>query len=106
MCAWRFRHAVTRSIPATGLLRWKALDQIAGNRRRGPGFHVAPETFFAERAVPIGFDENPDLLYFAANIGRDTFGVYGLNLKNGQPTRFAFEILERIWSSRRPGDLS
>ena len=74
-----------------GLLRWKALDQIAGTVAGAPGFHVAPESFFSERAVPIGFDENPDLLYFAANIGRDTFGIYGLNLKNGQRTRFAFE---------------
>lgn len=75
----------------TGLLRWKPLDQIAGITAGAPGFHVAPESFFSERAVPIGFDENPELLYFAANLGRDTFGIYGLNLKNGQRTRSAFE---------------
>jgi pimeloyl-ACP methyl ester carboxylesterase len=74
-----------------GLLRWKSLDQLAGTKAGAPGFHVAPGSFFTERAVPIGFDENPDLLYLAANIGRDTLGIYGLNLKNGQRTGFAFE---------------
>lgn len=85
-----FPHAYAVDTGA-GLLRWKSLDQLAGSKAGAPGFHVDPASFFTERAVPIGFDENPDLLYFAANIGRDTLGIYGLNLKNGQRTGFSFE---------------
>ncbi len=74
-----------------GLLRWKSLDEIAAIPTGSPGFHVAPENFFGERAVPVGFGENPDTLYYASNVGRDTYGIYSLNLKNGQRQGFSFE---------------
>ncbi len=54
-------------------------------------FDVAPATFFTERAIPIGFGENPALLYYAANVGRDRFGIYALDLAAGKPTDFAIE---------------
>src|SRR5690606_27887271 len=47
-------------------------------------FSISPENVFGERAVPLGFDEDPSILYFAANIGRDTFGIYDLDLETGQ----------------------
>lgn len=69
------------------------------SRRRGalgeltsvPGFSLAPETYFGERSVPLGFDEDPNILYFASNVGRDTYGVYSLNLQTGQRTAAAIE---------------
>ena len=68
----------------------KPLDKIV----RDPasrGFEAVPETFFGARAVPIGFDYDPNILYFASNLGRDTMGVYALNVKSGERTAFAVE---------------
>ncbi|HEY0946555.1 MAG TPA: prolyl oligopeptidase family serine peptidase [Opitutaceae bacterium] len=75
------------------LLRWKPLDQLAGFGG-GTGFSVSPANYFGERAVPLGFDENPDLLYYASNIGRDTYGIYALDMRTGKPRDFAIESAE------------
>lgn len=63
-----------------GLRRSRPLDEAAGQA----GFSVSPANYFGERAIPLGFDENPDVLYFASNLGRDTYGLYSLNLATGQ----------------------
>lgn len=54
-------------------------------------FDTSPANYFGHRAVPIGFDEDPSVLYFASNIGRDTYGIYAVNLATGQRTDFALE---------------
>ncbi len=59
-----------------GRNRAQPLDEAAGIT----GFTVSPENYFGERAIPLGFDENPDVLYYASNVGRDTYGVYSVNL--------------------------
>ena len=61
------------------------LGSLAGN------FTITPRNYFGERAFPLGFDVDPDVLYVASNIGRDTFGVYALNLKTKQRTDLALE---------------
>jgi pimeloyl-ACP methyl ester carboxylesterase len=45
-----------------------------------PGLVISPENYFGERVIPLGFDEDPNLLYYAANTGRDTYGLYSFNL--------------------------
>ncbi|MBC7369601.1 MAG: prolyl oligopeptidase family serine peptidase [Undibacterium sp.] len=70
--------------------RWVDLDEARG----GPAakaFTVTPENYFGERAFPLGFDANPDLLYYASNVGRDTYGIYALDLRTRQRTTFAIE---------------
>lgn len=52
------------------------LDEAAGLT----GFTVSPDNFFGHRSIPLGFDENASVLYYASNIGRDTYGIYSLNL--------------------------
>lgn len=54
-------------------------------------FIVSPENFFAHRAVPLGFDERPEILYYASNVGRDTYALYGVDLTTGHPIDFAME---------------
>ncbi len=44
------------------------------------GFSVSPDNYFGERSIPLGFDENPDVIYYASNTGRDTYGIYSFNL--------------------------
>ncbi len=68
----------------------KALDKIVRDPA-GRGFEAKPETFYAARAIPIGFDYDPNTLYYASNLGRDTLGMYSLNLKSGERTAFAVE---------------
>lgn len=73
--------------------RWKKLDeavQIPGKTR----FSLSPENFFTERSFPLGFDENAEILFYASNVGRDTYGIFGYNLKTNQPTNLAIESPE------------
>jgi len=65
-----------------GLGRWNELGKIA--KIPAVKFSVSPENYMGERSFPIGFDENPDVLYYASNVGRDTYGIYGLNTKTGE----------------------
>jgi pimeloyl-ACP methyl ester carboxylesterase len=79
--------------PATGSRRWSELDKLLG-----PGlalrFRVSADTHYGERSFPLTFDRDPNVLYFASNVGRDTYGLYALNLTTRQRTAFAFESPE------------
>jgi|GEM_PF-2957334 len=68
----------------------KPLDKLVRNAA-DRGFQSKPETFFGAHAVPIEFDYDPNILYYASNLGRDTMGVYALDLKSGTRTAFALE---------------
>lgn len=83
----------TRSfrLKKTGILdRWATLDETVGGTI-AKSFIVTPENYFGERAFPLGFDLNPDVLYYASNIGRDTYGLYALDVRTKQRTPFAIE---------------
>lgn len=54
-------------------------------------FTVSPNNFFSQRAIPLGFDEDPNILYYASNLGRDTFGVYSFNLATNERGKLALE---------------
>ena len=69
--------------------RWNKLAKLAPEM--GAHFTLSPQNFFGARAFPVGFGENPDLLYYASNAGRDTYAIYGLNLKTGQPSGHMIE---------------
>lgn len=73
-----------------GLSRWKKLDEVI-DPSVASGFHVAPGSFFEPRSIPLGFDLDPKVLYYASNVGRDTFGIYGLNLETGKRTGLVAE---------------
>jgi Prolyl oligopeptidase family len=70
--------------------RWENLDEVVATQGKNQ-FSISPANYFTERSFPLGFDENPDILYYASNVSRDTYGVYSLNVKTGQPTDFAAE---------------
>lgn len=54
-------------------------------------FGVSPDNYFGERSIPLGFDRNSAVLYVASNEGRDTYGVYGLDLTTKHRNGFAVE---------------
>ncbi len=62
---------------------WEPLDTVVGDGRT-PRFETTPESFFGERSVPLGFGTDPGVLYVASNVGRDTFGIYALDLTSGR----------------------
>jgi hypothetical protein len=70
-----------------GRTRAKPLDETAGLK----GFAVSPDNYFGERSVPLGFDENPNILYYASNVGRDTYGIYSYDLTTKQRGKVSLE---------------
>jgi len=70
--------------------RWVAVGETAF----GPiakSFPVTVSNYYDERAFPLGFDVNPNVLYYASNVGRDTYGVYAFDLSTRQRTDVAIE---------------
>lgn len=55
------------------------------------GFALSPENFFGHRAVPLAFDASGNTLLFASNVGRETFGIYGVDLESRTLTDLAIE---------------
>ncbi len=69
---------------AFSLGRWEELRKIV--KTPATDFTLSPDNYLGERSFPLGFDENPDILYYASSVGRDTYGIYALNLKTGERT--------------------
>ncbi|MFT3780567.1 MAG: prolyl oligopeptidase family serine peptidase [Nibricoccus sp.] len=84
-----FDYLLAKDTPLA-LGRWRAIDKIA-KTSYNLQFSVSPDNFLGERSIPIGFDENPNILYFASNVGRKTYGLYSLNVKTGELTGFKYE---------------
>lgn len=72
------------------LLPWKDLESLI-ETDAPTRFSLAPDNVMANRSIPLGFDEDPDLLYFASDLGRETFGIYALQLSSGKLTDLAIE---------------
>ncbi len=69
---------------------WQPLDHAVAGAESG-AFEITTASFFANRSIPVGFDHDPDILYIASNAGRNTYGVYALNIRSGHRTSFAVE---------------
>ncbi len=79
---------------------WEQMDRLFPEAC-SPAWPLDPEAFFGRRAIPLAFDYDPDVLYFVSNVGRDTFGIYSLDLTTGRRGPVAFENdredLGNIW---------
>jgi acetyl esterase/lipase len=64
------------------------LDKTLG-QPKAKEFVLSTSNYFGERSYPLGFDFDPNLLYYASNVGRDTFGIYALNLSTKERTEVA-----------------
>lgn len=70
--------------------RWVTMDEKWG----GPlvrTFAVTAENYYGERSFPLGFDVDPNVFYYASNVGRDTYGIYAFDVRTKQRTGFAVE---------------
>ena len=85
--------------------RWLAVnEQWAGPIAKH--FPVTIENYYGERAFPLGFGARPNILFYASNVGRDTFGVYALDLATKQPHGIALEDPHVDLAALEPGDAS
>ena len=58
-----------------------ALNDYLGADRQDD-FSFSPDNYFRTRSIPLGFDATGKTLYVASNHGRDTFGIYSLDLES------------------------
>jgi len=60
--------------------RWQPMDRWLG-LSSPQGFGVTAANFIGERSWPVGFDLDPNVLYFASNAGSDTHSLHALDLR-------------------------
>jgi dienelactone hydrolase len=77
--------------PAEGRHSWQELDSYLG-KGSAFGFRLTVENFYGHRSFPVAVGADPEVLYFASNVGRDTYGLYGLDPRTKQRTEFAVEL--------------
>lgn len=70
--------------------RWQKINNLVDDPKR-VNFTLGPENVQADRSYPLGFDEDSDILYFASDVGKERFGIYGLNRSTGELTGLAIE---------------
>ena len=81
---WQIRLDSARQAGWSALGRdWAGFDANA--------FDASVPAIFGPRSFPLGFDEDPNLLYVASNAGRDTHGIYALDVRTGRRTNLALE---------------
>ncbi|HWA09740.1 MAG TPA: alpha/beta fold hydrolase [Opitutaceae bacterium] len=71
-------------VPLAGQPAAKGIDRLVAD-------DITPQTYLGSRTFPLGFDYDPKILYIASNVGRDTYGIYALDLRAGQRTGLAVE---------------
>lgn len=71
----------------TNSSRWRPLDTVSADA----DFSLTPANYYGERSVPLGIGYDRDVLLFASNVGRDTFGIYGLDLRTQQRASLTIE---------------
>lgn len=77
--------------PETTRDRSSDLDEELPDRAEF-AFGVRPENFLGERTIPLGFGTDPNVLYFASNLGRDAYGLRAVDLATGHPTGWLAEV--------------
>lgn len=69
---------------------WQELNRVLSDRSAF-AFTLAADKILTERTLPLGFDSDPNVLIFASNLRRDTFGIYAVDLRTGKRTALAVE---------------
>ncbi|MEO6567371.1 MAG: prolyl oligopeptidase family serine peptidase [Opitutaceae bacterium] len=69
---------------------WRALDGVLGDRSAF-SFLLDPKSMLTARTIPLGFDTDPNVLFFASNLKQDTLGIYAADLRTGKQTPLAWD---------------
>lgn len=70
--------------------RWRPMEE-AVPATAALRLELDAKNYLGHRSVPLAFDYDANVLYFASNVGRDTYGVYGLDLGTGRRNSVAVE---------------
>jgi dienelactone hydrolase len=70
---------------------WRPLDALVG-RASGLHFQHDDGDEYRPRSFPLAFGADPQVLYFASNVRRDTYGIYDLDLATGKRGPLAIEV--------------
>ena len=89
--AREFRYVKPGEFPFDPAAPLPTLDKFLG-QPKAKEFTVSAANYFGERSYPLAFDFDPNLLYIASNVGRDTFGIYALNLVTKERRELAPEV--------------
>ncbi len=77
-----YREAQAKEISSLfGLHHWDKWEDVVG-KESGLSFNYHADDLYRARAQPLGFGQDPDVLYYASNTDRDTQAIYALNLRN------------------------
>lgn len=66
-------------------------------------FLVSPETFFGDFSVPLGFGTDRNIFYFISNRGRNTMGVFSLNMTTWEGEDLTAALPAIDWSALQLG---
>ncbi len=69
---------------------WVPLDRAIGTEKQSE-YLVTAANAHGPRSLPLGFGRDPEVLFFASNVGRDTLGIYAVDLRTKRRTEFALE---------------
>jgi dienelactone hydrolase len=84
------RYERTYSYRMSGVGGWRSLARGKGEADLSD-FALNPLNYYGERSIPLGFGFERDVLIYGSNVGRDTYGVYGLDLKTMSRVSLAVE---------------
>ncbi len=99
--SWRARGAAADG----DLTGWKSLRSLLP-RPLADAFSARHDTLWIDRAVPLGFSADSRLLYYATNLGRDTYGIRAWDFTAGAPAPDVEFDLEEVDLGPPVGDFS
>lgn len=76
--------------PGAGASAWRPLDKVLTDHDVFAS-DITPANLLGHRSIPLGFGADPNLLYFASNLHRDTYGLYQADLSTGKRTAVILE---------------
>ncbi|HVU36369.1 MAG TPA: alpha/beta fold hydrolase, partial [Opitutaceae bacterium] len=79
---------------------WHSLDGLTGKALH---FTHADADFYGPRSIPLAFGADPNVLYYASNVGRDTYGIYALDPATG--VRLPFSVESDGFDIVTPGEM-
>jgi dipeptidyl aminopeptidase/acylaminoacyl peptidase len=83
--------------------RWVTIDERWGGELT-KSFGVSVDNYYGERAFPLGFGSDPNVLYYASNVGRDTFAIYALDVESKRPIDCLIEDPRVDLTTLEPGE--
>ncbi|MEO7415287.1 MAG: prolyl oligopeptidase family serine peptidase [Opitutaceae bacterium] len=69
---------------------WRSFDRVLPDRSTF-SFLLDPRNMLTQRTIPLGFDSDPNIFFFASNLHHDTLGIYAADLRTGKRTPLALE---------------